>query len=274
MYQKPLLDVILSCLEEAICKQELENSIKLEMLPALAQALEPVIGQYVAKKESFPDSKTFRAIVNNFNQDGPRVRVLVKTRYADPDGHWQTLREQLERNARRRWPNIGSFYQEEIADRAWIRIHRYLPGFLFVSRFSTWGTTILLNEYLRLKPKIEKDKQKRSLDQADEKGRTLGDLLPSPTLGPQAEVERKQDLQQLRERIEELGQALDLKILLLHIKGYKLEEIKRELTREMASAPAVSTIWKRKKRIMLRIKEDEVIRKIAQRLGILPAEND
>lgn len=267
-------DFVLSHLKAAISEDKLDQAINLEMLPALAEGLGPIVCQYMQQKGgplsegSFPDATILYKMANNFNQDAPRVRALLETCNSDQDSHWQRLHQQLEVAVRRKWPTISLMYQEEIAQRTWLRIHRYLPRFLFLARFSTWVTRILLNEYLRLKPKIEKEKRQRSLDEPYQEGRTLADVLPSAEAKPHQKVEREQALQQFWQRLEQLGQALDCSILRLHLAGYKLEEIKEEL----GGKPSVSTIWKRRKRLIQRIKEDEVIREIAQALGILPLE--
>ncbi len=83
MSEKPLLEAILSLLTEASADQALHEDIRAEMWPTLAEALECVIGQYMAQKGALPDPRTFRVIVYNFNQDGPRVQALLQSRDVD-----------------------------------------------------------------------------------------------------------------------------------------------------------------------------------------------
>ncbi|MGB0384460.1 MAG: RNA polymerase sigma factor [Ardenticatenaceae bacterium] len=265
MSEKPLLDSILSLLTEASTDQQWDDRIRAEMWPALAQALERVIGQYIAQKGALPDPRTFRVMVHNFNQDGPRVQALLRTRDFDEEQYWQKLRQDLERQVGKKWPFIGSVYREEIADRAWIRIHKSLPNFLFLSRFSTWGTSILLREYLRLKPKWERDRQTRSLDEPNEAGWTLADTLLSHERSPEEVVTHKLLIEDLWKRLEQLYNGLDLKILRLHLEGYKLAQIQEQLGEDPIS---VSTIWRRLDRIKRRLRKDKVIHSIAEELGI------
>lgn len=265
MSEKPDHKSILSLLTEASTYQQLDGSINSEMWATLAQGLERVIRQYIAQKGALPDPRTFRVMVHNFNQDGPRVQALLQTRDFDEYGYWQKLRQDLEQQAGKKWHFIGSVYREEMADRAWIRIHQHLPNFLFLSRFSTWGSTILLREYLRLKPKWERDRQRRSLDEPNEEGWTLADTLPSDKRSPEEEVTHKLLVLDFWMRLEQLHNGLDLKILRLHLQGYKLAEIQDELGEDAIS---VSTIWRRLDRIKKRLLKDEIIHSIAQELGI------
>ena len=245
--------------------QELDSSITREMLPALAEHLQPIVTRYVDKEGTLPERKTLSVMVRNFNQDGPRVLALLKTHEHDKNGYWKDLRKQLERFAKRRFREVGSHYQEEIATRTWIRIHRYLPNYLFLAAFSTWNTTILNREYLRLRAKIEKEQQEASFeDPVGERGQTLGDYQPAPNPTPLATIERQQATEEFWQRLAQLGKELDLKILRLHMQGYTLEQIQQQL----GGSPSLSTISRRLKRLKQRMREDEVIKEIAERLGI------
>lgn len=146
---------ILRLLQEAHTHQQLHSSITDEMLPKLAEVIEPVINQYVAKYGSPPNVKVFRTIVNNFTQDGPRVQALLETRESDKERYWQTLQLHFVRYTQRKWPTLASLHQKEIANRACLRMKRSLPSFLFLARFTTWSSTALSVEYLRLRQQIE-----------------------------------------------------------------------------------------------------------------------
>lgn len=265
MSEKPLQDTILSLLTEASADQALHDNIRAEMWPALAQALERVIGQYIAQKGALPDPRTFRVMVYNFNQDGPRVQALLESRDVDEQQYWQTLRQDLERQAGKKWHFIGSVYREEMTDRTWIRIHQHLPNFLFLSRFSTWASSILLREYLRLKPKWERDRERRSLDKPNEKGWTLGDILPSDKPSPEEQVTLQLLIEDFWKRLQQLHNGLDVRILRLHLAGYKLVEIQDQLGEDPIS---VSTIWRRLDRIKKRLLKDEIIHSIAEDLEV------
>jgi len=265
MSEKPLLDTIFSLLSEASTNQPLHSRISAEMWPTLAQALECVIGQYIAQKGALPDTRTFRVMVYNFNQDGPRVQALLQSRDFDEEQYWHKLRQDLEQQAGKKWHFIGSVYREEMTDRTWIRIHKHLPNFLFLSRFSTWASSILLREYLRLKPKWERDRQRRSLDKPNEKGWTLAETLPSDERSPEEQVTHKLLIVDFWKRLQQLHNGLDLKILRLHLEGYKLAEIQEQLGEDSIS---LSTIWRRLDRIKKRLLKDEIIHSIAEELGV------
>ena len=155
MRKTALQNSIERLLTEAYFHQQLDERITHDMLPKLAEAIEPVIDQYIAKYGSRPNVKVFRSMVNNFTQDGPRVQALLETRESDEQRYWQTLQLHFVRYAQRKWPTLASLHQKEIAHRACIRMKRSLPSFLFLARFATWGSTALSVEYLRLKGQIE-----------------------------------------------------------------------------------------------------------------------
>ena len=155
MRKRALRNRIQRLLEEAYFHQQLDKRITDEMLPTLAEAIEPVIEQYISKYGSHPNVKVFRTMVNNFTQDGARVQALLKTRESDEERYWQTLQVHFVRYAQRKWPALALFDQKEIANRACLRMKRSLPSFLFLARFATWGSTALSVEYLRLKGQIE-----------------------------------------------------------------------------------------------------------------------
>lgn len=155
MRKRALRNRIERLLEEAYSHQQLPDDITHEMLPTLAEAIEPVIEQYMAKYGSHPNVKVFRTMVNNFTQDGPRVQALLKTRESDEERYWQTLQLHFVRYAKRKWPTLASLHQKEIANRACLRMKRSLPSFLFLARFATWGSTALSVEYLRLERQIK-----------------------------------------------------------------------------------------------------------------------
>lgn len=145
----------LRLLEEAYIHQQLHSSIRREMLPQLAEAIEPVIEQYITKYGSRPNVKVFRTIVNNFAQDGPRVQALLETRESDEKRLWLSLQLHFVRYARRKWQTLALLHQKEIANRACVRMKEALPSFLFLAGFATWSSTTLLFEYLRLRREIE-----------------------------------------------------------------------------------------------------------------------
>lgn len=265
MNEKPLQDIILNLFAEASTDQPLDDSITVEMWPAFAQALERVIRQYIAKKGTLPDPRAFRKIVHNFNKDGTRVQALLQTRDFDEYGYWERLRQDLSKQTYHKWRFIGLLYQEEIVDRTVIRIHKNLPHFLFLSRFSTWGSTILLREYLRMEKAIKRDMQIRSLDEPNEEGWTLADTLISDLDTPEEKMMHKSLMLDFWKRLDDIYNGLDLKILRLHLEGYKLAEIQEQLGENPIS---VSTIWRRLDRIKKRLLKDEIIYTIAEELGI------
>lgn len=244
----------------------LDSKLTPEMLPALAESLTPHIDRYLAKFNSFPEGKLFRPIVNNYVKDGPWVETLSAVDSPGAGQSWNQLRETLLKTTRQKWTWLSSAYRDEIVDRALIRIERNLPSFLFMARFNTWVTTILIREYLRLEGKIkEEEERERSIDDPENNPE-----IPGPSPLPEDATEKGQVILELQQRIEALGKALDVKILRLHIAGYTLKEIKQQLGK---NAPSISTIKRRKDRLLDRLKEDPVVQEIAQELGLLSDEN-
>jgi DNA-directed RNA polymerase specialized sigma24 family protein len=269
------VETILQHLIEAYDCHALDSSLTFEMLPALAESLLPHLTRYQAKYGSFPEPTTFYTIVRNFNRDGPRVQALAAIDRPEGVRAWEQLRVELLKKSRFTWSELDSDQQEVLADQAWIRVQRYLSTYLFQAQLSTWIFKILTNEHLRLVQQLKaKQPEKITVISLDEElpegsGRDKRLTADQPILAEG--IERQEVIAQLRQRLAQLAQASDIKILALHVNGYTLEEIKTELGE---NGPALSTIKRRKDRLLARLAADPLTRQIAQELGILAAAPD
>ena len=269
---KPLLEqTIYEALVTAWNTHGLDSGLTVEILPILAQALEPIIARYLTHYHAFPDLNTFRAMVNNFSQDGPLVQALLNYNSSEAAALWQELYQKLINQTRQQWPELDAHYQDKIVGETYLRIYRYLPDFLFKSRLHTWIFTILKNEYLRLKDKIKAEqKQKLSLDDKIGPGLSSNDCLASSTPGPPEIMARQQALDDFWQRLLKLRDQLDIKILRLHLEGYNQLEIQQQI----GCVRSISAISRRIDRLLKLLRTDEGIREIVRRLGILSVIED
>lgn len=263
------LATIADLLNQAFQQKQLDGSITQAMLPQLGRALEPVLQRYLAKEGVWPTPPVFCRLVNNFVQDGPRVQALFNTRERDEQALWQKLRAHLIQRAGKKWPQLSLAEQEEIVDEAWLRVHRYLPGFLFLSRLSSWVETILHNRGLAWWSKNQaRLHNETSLDQPVGPGNSteatnLGELLPADERPFDSAWEYTQSAQELWQLLEKLGDELDVTVLrMLYADGYKQTEIAERL--QLSNAK----ITRHKQRMFERIANDEQIRKMVGQFGI------
>lgn len=146
---------------------------------------------------------------------------------------------------------------------------RYLPGFLFLSRLSSWVETILHNRGLGWWSKNQaRLHNETSLDQPvgsdnGAEATNLGDLLPADERPFESAWEYTQSTQELWQRLEKLGDELDVTVLrMLYADGYKQTEIAERL--QISNAK----ITRHKQRMFERIANDEQIRKMVGQFGI------
>ena len=251
---------ILKRLQQACQQSLLSQAITADLLPLFADALQPYVSQYTVKYGTSPDERTLLAMVQNFNQDGPRLQAMLTNAF-EP---WEQLRQNLVELTRRR-ANLEPEEQDELVSQTLIRVQRHLPKFLFLSSFDTWVHAIWQNENRRLLSTIIKRRSfETELLVTSKTERTLlsqgsiSDQTPSET------TESNQRIEDIRQRLERLLSTPDVKILRLHFQGYTLEEIKRALG---PGAPSIATIKRRKDRLLKKLRDDPVLRRIAVELG-------
>ncbi len=263
----PLRSEIDQLVTNALHNNDLDDSLTADMVPTLVEALEPHLQRYISKHSSFPEPKTFRAIVNNFIRDGVMVHAFLNLDTIEAIEWWQDLRKKLMHKTQQGYPDLSPADLDEIVAATQKRIQRYLPNFLFIARLSTWVDTIWRNECNRLlKQIIGRQEKETSLDKEDVEGHSLGERLESPGPSPEDRTAHSQTIEDLWERINNLGNEVDVRILRLHLAGHTLEEIKLALGEKPLS---IATIKRRIDRTKQRMKEDELIKEIARRLGIL-----
>jgi DNA-directed RNA polymerase specialized sigma24 family protein len=244
-----LRDQILEILIGADAQKVLADTISPPTLPALAEAIEP----YLARCQVKSFAATVVVIAKNFNQDGPRVLVLLDQTHPQHNEQWSQIQAYVTHLTQKKWPTLEPYHQQEIVSKTLVRIHRGLPGFCFLSRLETWIHKICVNVYLSYIKEVIKHKTiETSLEEEVAAGVTLGERLSSPS--PDLEDEfGKQDIEKRLLRLTKLvDNSLGVKILRLHLAGYTLEEIKQEL----GGGLSVPTISRRLKAIKARIKQD------------------
>lgn len=247
-------------------QNQLDASLTLPMLPGLAQALETPLERYIARYAALPEPPLLWAIVNNFVQDGPLVQAMLNYNRPESAALWREMHTNLTRYTQWKWPHIGSAYQDKIIGEAYIRIYRNLPGFLFKSRLKTWVFIILKNEFLRIKAEIDTNlKQRLYLYDPDKREFQVKDRLSSNRPAPLETVARQQAIDDFWERLNNLRDDLDVKILRLHIEGYNQLEIQQKI----GYARSNSAISRRISRLTEFIRTDEAIQEIVQRLDLL-----
>lgn len=246
---------------------QLEAGVTPEMLAPLAKSLGPTLRRYQAKEDTLPNRATLRIMANNFLQDGPLVQSLLN--YGSPEAAtlWSDLHLRLTQQARRQWFYLDPVYRDKIIGATYLRIYRYLPNFLFKSRLDTWIYTILKNEFLRLRDRIEQEhRQKTYLDKPLWENMTLADYIPAPQVDPLAVITWQQALDEFWQRLDQIEQPPNPEIFRLHMAGYKLHEIQAALGE---NSPALSTIHRRIQRMLNHLQVDPVMGDIAGRLGFL-----
>lgn len=255
----------LTLLQQAHQTNRLSQAISEEHLAPLAQAIQPYLKRYTKKEGEQPDLKTVAIIATNFFFDGPLVEAMLNFTETDSTPSWKALEEKLHREVKNRWPNIGPVYQTELVDRTWERTSRYLKGFLFLSRFNKWVFTILVREYLRLQAKIETEQaQMMTITSTPDSNATLLEQIPTPEAEPDEVVATKDTLTHIWHHLAKLAKDNNVTILRLWLEGYTLQEIQIKLG---ADAPSISTIKRRKDRLLQMLKEDRVLQQIARQLG-------
>ncbi|MDM8532697.1 hypothetical protein QUF63_16165 [Anaerolineales bacterium HSG25] len=255
-------------LEQAHQHGLLDESLRHEMFPALSEHLAPHVERYMVKYDMFPDGKAFRALVSNFNQDGPLVLALMDYHNPRAGELWMQLHQKLETQAQRSFPQLSPVYQDKLVGETYVRVYRYLPKYLFQARLNTWIFTILKNEFLRLKEKMAREQaQTVSLDDPlGEDGLTRGDRIPSDAATPDELTAQGQALADFWAQVERLGKQSGVELLKLHASGYKLKEIQQQLG---DNSPVLSTIQRRIQRLIKKIEQDETMNEIARRLGVM-----
>lgn len=261
---------VYQALLEAYYRGQLDANITGIMLPALARSLVPHLQRYTCRHDTFPTSSMFEAIANNFIQDGPLVQMLLNYDQPEAVDLWQHLHHKLMGDIQRRWPDIGSDYQDKISGETYFRVYRNLPNFLFKSRLNTWIFTIAKNEYLRLKPKIDSDlRGKFYLDDQLGSGLKLQDYLLVSTLSPFDQTARQQALDKFWGHLRELRGELDVKILRLYLQGYNQLEIQEKI-----GIRSNSTISRRISHLLDLIKADTTFKEVLQQLELTSVTQD
>lgn len=257
---------ILKALTQAHQTRQLDAALTPAIFPPFAEALEPVIRHYRRRVGQFPDATTFQTIANNFNSDGPRVQLLHQVDHPQAIEQWEQVRQSLLLRTQRQCLNLPPADQVEIVADTIRRLQKTLSTFEFRASLKGWTISVWLNECRRRGARVKKERQRRQgelpLDHTN-----LDEVIAQAGSGPVEAVEKRLVLSALWARIELLAGQPDTLILRLHFQNYTLQDIQAELD---SPPPALSTIKRRKDRLLKRLAADDELRQFAVDLGIVP----
>ena len=117
----------------------------------------------------------------------------------------------------------------ELAQEAFLRAWRGLPGFQAESSFSTWLYRLASNVCIDF---LRKQKRRRGLDGVsldEEQGTAAALQVPDSRFTPEGELERKQLRQAVQRGLEELSQEHRQALILRELEGLSYGEIARVL---------------------------------------------
>lgn len=135
---------------------------------------------------------------------------------------------------------------EDIAQEAFIKAYRSLPGFRGESKFSVWLYRIVSNlclDFLRRKTR----RQTLSLTVEDEEGEESQLDIPDESLSPERMLDRKLSRESLSRGLDSLPPEQREILLLREIQGLSYEEIARAL--DLEAGTVKSRIFRARKRL-------------------------
>lgn len=135
---------------------------------------------------------------------------------------------------------------EDIAQEAFIKAYRSLPGFRGESKFSVWLYRIVSNlclDFLRRKAR----RQTLSLTVEDEEGEESQLDIPDESLSPERMLDRNLSRESLSRGLDSLPPEQREILLLREIQGLSYEEIARAL--DLEAGTVKSRIFRARKRL-------------------------
>lgn len=254
---------ILNMLDQAYQQGNLDTGIHPDLFPVLAAHLAELVKR-PAYKGAMDSLKLLTAMAKDLYFDMLRVQGLIE----EKNELWDDLSTALFKFARWRFTDIQEEDRQDIVQEALKRLQKSLPDFRFQCSFAGYAEKILKNEFLRWK-----DKRKRQL--TDDVGNPLTAVsLDQPAPGDDAEdgisfiekllipddqlaVEEQVGYREILRRIKQILTEWEFRILSLHLDGYTLEEIKRELGNK---APSISTISRLLERAKKKLRDDDAFK--------------
>lgn len=170
--------------------------------------------------------------------DSEEQAILERIRKGDDSGFELLVKEHTGKIVGLAWRMVGNREEaEDLAQEAFLRLHRSIPGFRGESRISTWlyrTTTRLAIDHLRR----ERIKRKlfffRQSNDAPDPVELASDCRP----GPDRELQSKQAMQTLRKSLNKLSARQQVIFTLRHYEGLSLKEIADHLEIETGTVKA------------------------------------
>jgi RNA polymerase sigma-70 factor (ECF subfamily) len=165
-------------------------------------------------------------------------KLLERIRQGDDSGFEVLVKEHTGRVVGLAWRLVGNREEaEDLAQEAFLRLHRALPDFRGDSRISTWlyrTTTRLAIDYLRR----ERLKRKLFFFRPDNDAVDPVDLASNPLDDPGREYQSREMLQSLRKSLQQLSPRQQVIFTLRHYEGLPLKEIAAHLGLETGTVKA------------------------------------
>ncbi len=191
-------------------------------------------------------SSTSVATIDSFDGSGyPREmdaseeRVLLeRIRNGDETGFEHIVKEHTGKVIGLAWLLVGNHTEaEDLAQEAFLRLHRSLPGFRGDSLISTWlyrTTTRLAIDYLRR----ERIKRKLFFFRQDNEGFDPVEQASDPLSNPGREYQSHEAMLSLRKSLNKLSPRQQVVFTLRHYEGLTLKEIAEHLGLETGTVKA------------------------------------
>ena len=187
----------------------------------------------VAIIDSLPGSSYPQLMV-----DSEEHALLERIRSGDDSSFELLVKEHTGKVLALAWRLVGNREEaEDLAQEAFLRLHRSLPKFRGESRISTWlyrTTTRLAIDYLRR----ERIKRKLFFFRQDNSAPDPVDLAIDPRNNPGRTFQSQEAMQALRKSMEKLSPRQQVVFTLRHYEGLPLKEIAEHLGLEIGTVKA------------------------------------
>ena len=155
--------------------------------------------------------------------------ILERIRKGDESGFEELVKEHTGKVVGLAWRLVGNHEDaEDIAQEAFLRLHRSLAEFRGESRISTWlyrTTTRLAIDYLRR----ERIKRKVFFFRQDNDSPDPVDLASDPLRNPAREFQSQEAMRSLRRSLQKLSSRQQVIFTLRHYEGLPFKEIAEHL---------------------------------------------
>lgn len=183
--------------------------------------------------DTIPASRYPRTMANHDEQ-----ALLDRIREGDESGFEELVKEHTGKIVGLAWRMVGNREDaEDLAQEAFLRLHRSLDDFRGESRISTWlyrTTTRLAIDYLRR----DRIKRKVFFFRADNDSPDPVELASDPLRNPGRELQSQEAMQSLRRSLQKLSARQQAIFTLRHYEGLPLKEIAAHLGLETGTVKA------------------------------------